>query len=112
MIDLRILGFADQIPMTALDRLSNLAWIGVLLNLLSGAMLYSADAVMFTANWPFRIKILLIILGAFSILILSKEIHRAHTTGKDATRRAKTIASLSIIFWIGAIFAGRLIAYV
>jgi len=111
MIDIRVLGFASRIPIAAFDRLFTVAWIGVTLNVLSGIMLFSADAARFATNRMFQIKIALIIAGAISVWVLLREIMTGPQGEAVITPRAKAVAALSIIFWLGAITAGRLTAY-
>jgi Family of unknown function (DUF6644) len=111
MIDIRVLGFAQRIPIAAFDRLFGVAWLGVGLNVLSGIMLFSADAVRFATNRMFQIKIALIIAGAISVWVLLREIMSGPQGEAVISPRAKVVATLSIIFWLGAITAGRLTAY-
>ena len=62
----------------------------------------------------FRIKILLIILGMISVRMLLGAVRSSTqplTAEGSASGKTKLMATLSLIFWIGAIFAGRLIAY-
>ena len=114
MIDLRILGYARGIPIPSLERLFSVAWAGFFLNLLSGTLLFSIDATRFFFLNVFRIKILLIILGMISIRMLLGAVRSSTqplTAEGSASGKTKLMATLSLIFWIGAIFAGRLIAY-
>ncbi len=114
MIDLRILGYARGIPIPSLERLFSVAWAGFFLNLLSGTLLFSIDATRFFFLNVFRIKILLIILGMISVRMLLGAVRSSTqplTAEGSASGKTKLMATLSLIFWIGAIFAGRLIAY-
>lgn len=45
MIDFRVLGFGPAVPLQYLRRLNKLAFAGLVLNLISGLMLFVADAV-------------------------------------------------------------------
>lgn len=111
MIDVRVLGFVSRIPIASFNRLFGVAWLGVALNVVSGVMLFSADAVRFASNRMFQLKIGLIILGAISVWVLLREIMTGPQGEAVITPRAKIVAALSIIFWLGAITAGRLTAY-
>ncbi len=114
MINIRVLGYPRGIPIPSFERLFSVAWVGFLLNLLSGTLLFSADATRFFFHNVFRIKILLITLGMVSVGMLLGAVRdsaQPPTAEGSASGKAKLIASLSLIFWIGAIFAGRLIAY-
>ena len=106
MIDIRVLGYARQIPITTFKSLFNLAWGGFALNFISGCLLFTGDPVKFFNDWPFRIKISLIILGMISVWLLLREVKVDETSA-----RAKAIAVFSLVCWFGAITAGRLTAY-
>jgi hypothetical protein len=112
MFALRVLGFASRVPIAGLDRLLSVAWCGFALNALSGIALFVAEPAKFLASGAFQTKIALIFAGAISIWLVTRSIadgERAMSAG--ATVRAKLTAALSIGCWLGAIVAGRLIAY-
>ena len=111
MIDLRVLGFAERIPISAFERLFSVAWVGVAINVVSGVMLFSADAQRFATNYMFQIKIALIFVGAISVWVLLREIMGGPRGEAVITPRAKVVAAISIVLWLGAITAGRLTAY-
>jgi Family of unknown function (DUF6644) len=111
MICIRVLGFAPRIPIASFERLFTVARLGVALNVISGIMLFMADAPRFAANRLFQLKIALIIVGAISVWILLREVMNGPQGEAVITPRAKIVAALSIIFWLGAITAGRLTAY-
>lgn len=114
MISLRLLGFARDMPITSFNNLSVVAGAGVLLNVLSGLALFSGDPTKFFYHPMFWIKILLIILGALSVWWALRIARRTGdvSTGKlEVPLDAKVFAFLSLVFWPGAIIAGRLIAY-
>ena len=106
MIDIRVLGYAKQIPITSFKSLFNLAWGGFALNFISGCLLFTGDPVKFFNDWPFRIKISLIILGMISVWLLLREVKV-----DESSARARAIAVFSLVCWFGAITAGRLTAY-
>lgn len=107
MLNIRVLGFAPGVPISSFQKLFMIAWAGVALNLISGLLLFVADAARFFTQGSFQIKILLIVLGVISVSLLLRSV-------KDGTvsSQAKVIASLSLVFWFGAIIAGRLTAYI
>jgi hypothetical protein len=107
MIDIRVLGYARRIPIASFDRLFTIAWAGFLLNFISGCMLFSGDAQRFFFQTVFQIKIGLIVLGGLSIWLLLRQI-----LSNRASDAAKLTAVLSLMFWFGAITAGRLTAYI
>lgn len=106
MIDIRVLGYARQIPIASFKSLFNLAWAGFALNFISGCLLFTGDPVKFFNDWPFRIKISLILLGMISVWLLLREVK-----SDESSDKARTIAIFSLLCWFGAITAGRLTAY-
>lgn len=107
VIDFRILGFASRIPVSSIDRLFTVVWLGFAVNFLSGLGLFAGDAHELFFLYVFQIKIGLIVLGVISMWLL-----RDSVRGGEATPRAKAIAALSLLAWFSAIVAGRLIGYV
>ena len=113
MINLRLLGFSDGVPLSMLNKLSRVLWAGVLLNIASGLALFCGNPVKFFFHPVFWIKISMIVLGGLT-LWWSLAASQDKTTDKPVlllTKQGKVLASLSLMFWIGAIVAGRLIAY-
>ena len=115
MLDLRILRVVRGISFNAFLSLYRLAWIGFILNALSGSALFTSQATTFVESEPFLIKISAVIAGViFGIFIQRRLKARAgdwDSADANIESSATTLASLSLVCWIGAIFAGRLIAY-
>lgn len=113
MFNIRLLGYSSTVPLAYFVSLARITLAGVILNLLSGLALFSGNPGKFVSHPAFWIKIALIILGALS---LWWELHivrqdRLTNSSDDKATRIKVIAGFSIVFWLGAIVAGRLIAY-
>jgi hypothetical protein len=114
LIDLRVLGFKPELPLLETQRLLPLAWLGFTLNAFSGTLLFVSDSVMFYSSYTFRLKIVLIILGGINAALLGRKVFQPGPSGaapSAPTVGAKWIAGTSLVFWFGAIIAGRLIAY-
>jgi hypothetical protein len=115
LINLRVLGFKRELPLLGTSELLPLAWLGFTLNALSGTLLFTSDAVYFFSSWTFRVKMLLVVLAGLNAAMLGQRVFRvAAGTGAvttEPTSGTKGIALLSLVFWIGAACAGRLIAY-
>lgn len=113
LINLRILGYKPELPILGTLDLLPLAWLGFTINLISGLLLFTSDPVYFWSSITFKVKIGLIVLGGINAFILSQSVFREARAGGDATpgMQARLVAASSLTFWVGAIIAGRLIAY-
>ena len=114
LTNLRVLGYKPELPLLDVRQLLPLAWIGFTMNAISGALLFTSDAVYFWDKYTFRIKMILIILGGINASLLGQRVFREAAAGAPALPPAagtKWIAFLSLVFWFGAVIAGRLIAY-
>jgi hypothetical protein len=114
LINLRVLGYKRELPLLGMRQLLPLAWLGFTLNAISGGLLFTSDAVYFFSSYTFRIKMVLIILGGVNAALLGGRIFREAAAGTPPAPPAastKWIAATSLVFWFGAVCAGRLIAY-
>jgi hypothetical protein len=113
LINLRVLGYKIELPILGTRDLLPLAWLGFTINLISGIALFTSDAVYFWSSYTFRIKILLIVLGGINAFVLGRAAFREPLSGGSfvAATGIRWIAASALVFWLGAIIAGRLIAY-
>ena len=113
ILDLRLLGWFRSIPYSSLSRILAVAWIGFAVNFVSGAVLFAMQATSYVTNYPFLIKLALVLLGAVSAAQQQSAIRDAATWDTSGVPSSVTaVAVISLVFWIGAIITGRLIAYV
>jgi hypothetical protein len=70
--------------------------------------LFCANYTAFIHNTAFITKISLLVAGAVCTVLLAREIGGSDAT---ATSKAKWIAGVSVILWLGAITAGRIVGY-
>jgi hypothetical protein len=120
MLDLRVLGFARGIPVSAFRTLMPLAWIGFAVNLVSGTLLFMSLATHMISNWPFLSKMASIcIAGLVSWALwrnlLGERWSAAPANGAavaEPSQTARTLAIVSMVLWAAAILFGRMIAYV
>lgn len=114
LVNLRVLGYKRDLPLLGTRELLPVAWLGFTINAISGVLLFTSDAPTFFASYTFRIKMLLILLGGINAYVLSLNVfQRARAVGDGfvPSAAAKAVAASSLVFWVGAIVAGRLIAY-
>lgn len=111
VIDLRILGVAREIPLAPLRRLFRIMWLGFGINAFTGVLLIIAYPTKALTNPVFYLKLALIAFAIWIITLLRDRVF--DTTLDEATMMARgaTLAKWSIFLWIGAISAGRLLAY-
>ncbi len=107
MLDLRLLGSFKGIRTAAFLPLIRFAWIGFLINAISGCFLFSSQATTFVQNKAFLIKIACIFVGAILTAVLQNKLR-----DPSADDSMKGLAVLSLALWLVAITAGRLTAYV
>jgi len=110
MYSARVLGYAKSFPLAAFDQLFGLAWFGFAMNAASGIVLLIAEPRRLPATPAFVIKMILIAFAGLSLWALARALDGKELAGRVPTR-AKTAAIASIVFWCGAIVAGRLIGY-
>ena len=112
-IDLRILGLAPALPLAPMEKFFPLLWIGFWVNAFTGVILLAADATTKMANPDFYVKMGFIALAIINLRMIRNRVFRdPFIDKKPMTSDAKVLAVTSMIFWLGAITAGRLMAYV
>jgi hypothetical protein len=112
-LDLRLLGFGRAIAIEPLVRLLlPLSRVGFLVAISMGFLLFSADAAHVVRNLAFQAKLLLIAAALFNIVIAHAGPWRRLALWRaEASGGAKATALASLLLWLAAICAGRLIAY-
>ena len=104
VVDLRLLGWATAIPLTALRAAVPIMWAGFAINFATGVLLFMADATTKSVQTVFYVKLTCITLALIVARTISIRLRQ-----QDDRLRAFAIASLFL--WAGAIVAGRLMAY-
>jgi hypothetical protein len=112
LIDLRILGCADEIPLTGLQRLLPYMWAGFWLNTATGIVLFILDATTKAINPVFYTKMAFIAMAVVLCVIQGRDFRNPLVDKRPIEMNGKIIAFASIICWMAAITAGRLLAYV
>ncbi|MDB5459105.1 MAG: hypothetical protein JWO72_846 [Caulobacteraceae bacterium] len=116
IVDLRLLGVASR--NRSVSQLSNdvlpITWGAFLGALTTGALLFSSKATHYLGNWPFRIKMLLLLLAGLNMLIFHfltyRDVHK--WDDRSITPGAARIAgALSLLFWIAVVGFGRWIGF-
>lgn len=115
MFDLRLLGFAPSLPVTATaHHLLKWSRLSLLVVVPTGLMLFMTQAAETWANAAFRVKLLLLCVAALNALFFHlwtfKTVEEWERQ-KRAPLVAKVSALVSLAVWVGVITCGRLIAY-
>ena len=113
-VDLRLLNVVGDIRLSSLQGPIKLAWIGFVVNALSGFALFSSQATYIIYSTPFLLKIGFVILGAIIGVWMQRQLKKNADSWEDGSQTSaiKAAAAVSLAVWIGAIIAGRLIAYI
>jgi len=107
MLCMRVLGFAKGISIRAFDKLFVVGWIGFLINLTSGIILFAGSASLYFFQWTFQLKIGAILLGG----VLLKVVMNAVRENKpEAVQKWLAFACMSS--WLIGVITGRLMAYI
>lgn len=116
-LDFRLLGW-----MLRQKRFSELArrllpwtWAGFALQVVTGMLLFSSEAVKLYGNPAFRLKMLLIFLAGVHALVFECTVYRGVASWDDSTvppLGAKVAGFISLLLWIGIVAAGRFIGFV
>lgn len=114
MLDLRLLGSFKGIRVETFLPAMKFAWVGFVVNAVSGVFLFTSQASFFVTSIPFLLKIGMIFVGAVLAAIIQDKLRTIRDTNDSSylnTTGCKVLATLSLTLWVGAIVTGRLIAY-
>jgi hypothetical protein len=112
VVDLRILGVAREIPLAPLKRLFRIMWLGFGINALTGVLLIIAYPTKALTNPVFYIKLTCIGLAVWIMTMLKDRVFDDSKLDETSMMaRGTALAKWSLFLWIGAITAGRLLAY-
>jgi len=114
-LDLRIMGFARQLPLEPLHRLVPWALAGFGINLVTGLLAFIGMPEFYTLDYAFWVKLLAILLlglnaAAFYLTGVFDGV-KDLGPGEDAPFSAKLVAASSLILWFAVILLGRYIQY-
>ncbi|HTC61347.1 MAG TPA: hypothetical protein VK709_00760 [Candidatus Saccharimonadales bacterium] len=112
-LNLRVLGFAKQIPVAPLHQLVPWAMVGFGFNLVTGVLAFTGMAAYYTYDWAFWLKMLAIMLLGLNVaafyLTGAFESVADLGPGENAPPLAKFLAGTSLVLWFLVITLGRYI---
>jgi hypothetical protein len=112
MISLRLLGVSTKTPVQPLERLYPLIWFGFWVNAVTGTALLMASATKRMVDPVFYAKMVFIFAGVALLQLTRKKVFRRLGPDGALPDNARALAWASLICWLGAITAGRLLAYI
>jgi hypothetical protein len=110
IVDLRLLGVAmrRQSASELAADLKKWTWIGLALMLITGPLMFSADAVNYHHNPSFQFKMVCLLLA----LVFHFTLHRRATRPATPSLLAKMAGAVSLVLWTCVVAGGRMIAFV
>jgi uncharacterized protein DUF6644 len=107
IVDLRVLGVMAR-GQSATDlarRIFPWVWVSIVVNLISGFVMFAGDATAYVPTRSFHVKILVVLLAiVFGIIVQWKVPTWDRFPILPST--AKVVAAVSLLLWIGAILMG------
>ena len=115
-LDMRLIGLTMKgEPVSRLaGRLLPWAWVGLVIQVVTGFCLFASEATRCFENKAFRIKMVMLVLAGLNALIFHQTAYRRVTSWDDAPATpvgAKLAGCCSILLWFGIVAAGRWIAF-
>lgn len=111
-VDLRLLGIGRDIPLAPLKNWFKIMWLGFVINTASGIFLLLAYPTKAVTNIDFYLKLTLIGFAVWVMQKIKRQVFGDLSLSESVMEaRGKALAAWSLILWMGAITAGRLLAY-
>lgn len=111
VLDLRILGISRNVPLSAFRWTFGAVAVGLIVNLITGVLLFMGRATTWGTAFPFLIKMILVVASAATLLPIRSYVLHGDPDQRDVSSRVRLLAIASILTWAGAITTGRLLAY-
>jgi hypothetical protein len=114
LIDLRVLGMARGLPLKSMIGLLPFVWAGLIINVLTGSMLFIYGATNFGTNGAFLLKMGFMVVAGLNAFAFDLAVRRSGGVWVTADRPpalVKGFATLSLVFWLCVVTTGRWMAY-
>ncbi|MEJ1962855.1 MAG: DUF6644 family protein [Gammaproteobacteria bacterium] len=115
IVDLRLLGLPNtRRPFTRVsDEMLRITWSAFFVALVTGALMFAANANTYFGNTAFRLKMLALILAAVNMVIFQRITFRTVGGWNEASPPlpARLAGTLSIVIWLCVIFFARWIGF-
>ena len=107
MLDLRLLGVGRNVPLSSYRWVFPVLWVGLIVNIVTGILLFIKNPTTWGTAVPFFVKMLLVV-ASVATLIPARSLVLRNGEGQS---NGRLLAIASILAWTGAVTAGRLLAY-
>ena len=111
VLDLRLLGINRNVPLSAYRWVFRAVAIGLIVNLITGVLLFMKNATTWGTALPFLAKMAFVVASAATILPIRTYVLNSGAGPSEISDRARMLAVASIVAWTAAVTAGRLLAY-
>jgi hypothetical protein len=113
VVDLRLLGYAKDMPLAPLEKFFPVMWAGWWINAFTGFLLLIAYATSLMTNPVFVAKLVFIVIAIVNLRLIKVKVFgdRAAVEANRVPANARLLAVSSLTFWTLAILAGRMTAY-
>ena len=117
IFDLRLLGIAMKgVSVSRLaDRLLPATWGGFGLMIITGGLMFAAQAAKYCTNWIFLSKMILIFLAGINMAVFHFTVYRGVSKWDEASATpfsAKLVGTVSVLLWATVVVAGRWIGFI
>jgi hypothetical protein len=116
IVDLRLLGLPNtRRPFTRVsDEMLKLTWAAFGLAVITGFLMFAANAITYFGNTAFRLKMLALLGAGLNMVIFQLVTFRtvgAWNTDKPSPNAGRLAGALSILIWLAVIFFARWIGF-
>src|SRR5687768_960094 len=116
IVDLRLLGLASvRRPFAAVaSDITRWTWAAFALTVTTGVLMFSTNALAYSQNVQFRIKMALLVLAGLNVLAFNLTAGRSvqrWNLEKAAPLAGKLAGGFSLLLWIAVIFLGRWVGF-
>jgi hypothetical protein len=110
-LDLRVLGVVPGIQLSEMRKFVPIVWVGFWINAISGVLLLVGYPTKALTNPVFYLKLLLIAVGLALFRRIGQRVFHDTSEERPPLAALNRLAVISLVCWVGAITAGRFLAY-
>jgi hypothetical protein len=116
VLDLRLLGLAStRRPVhRVVGDVLKWTWVAFAVTAVTGALMFTTNALVYYDNFYFRTKIALLALAGLNMFVFEVTARRTINhwdSARSAPPVGRVVAVLSLVIWVGVIFTGRMIGF-